>query len=433
MIRKRASEYHYEFMQSGKRYYGVCEGCTSERTALVYEKNIRDIIKKAATQSNHRALIENFKRELTGGHDIKLDSAFDAYLTKPAKRYPNKMRVGVNRRRWNDFVAFMTETYPDIIRIDQVLSKHSEEYINYLRNNGRFIREVTFTVKGKSKVARYTVAGTLTPQTINEYHQLCKSVFERLKDDAGIVINPFGFDAMIAKAESRDAFTLAELKHIGKNLDDFCRPLFIIGICTGLSLSDVCQLRWRDIHDNWIVRRRNKTGVALEIPMLPPLSAFINEQRQSTQDKEFVLPEHAEMYQTNRTGVSYRISEFLTRLGIETTRRTGGARRASIKDFHSLRHSFAYIAGIYQVPISIVQSILGHMTPEMTKHYQAHATREDKARYMKKLPDFLGATDTIVHPDYSIRASEHEREQVRQAVDNLSVEKIREIIAIIEK
>ena len=35
---KETAEYHYEFMQSGKRYYGVCEGCTTKVAALAYEK-----------------------------------------------------------------------------------------------------------------------------------------------------------------------------------------------------------------------------------------------------------------------------------------------------------------------------------------------------------------------------------------------------------
>lgn len=64
-------------------------------------------------------------------------------------------------------------------------------------------------------------------------------------------------------SESRDAFTPAELKLIGDNLDPFVRPLFVIGICTGLSEGDICTLRWNDIRDErWIVRKRqqNRSG-----------------------------------------------------------------------------------------------------------------------------------------------------------------------------
>ena len=42
---KETAEYHYEFMQNGKRYYGVCEGCTTKVAALAYEKKIKETAK----------------------------------------------------------------------------------------------------------------------------------------------------------------------------------------------------------------------------------------------------------------------------------------------------------------------------------------------------------------------------------------------------
>ena len=429
MIRKRASEFHYQFMQAGKMYYGVCEGCTTERAALAYEKKVRDTVKKAAEQTSVKAIVENFKRELTGGNDIMLSDAFELYLAKPARRHPGKERLEVNRRRWRDFAAFMAETFPDISRLDQVIQKHAEAYINHLRTNGRFIKTVEFAVKSRkaTKTASYTPEARLSVLTINEYHQTCWSVFERLKTDAGVVANPFDFAKMQSNPEGRDAFTPEELRLIGDNLAGFVRPLFIIGICTGLTLGDICLLEWRDIRGGWTVRKRNKTGAALEIPMLPPVIALIEEQRRLTGEGEFVLPEHAAMYQTNRSGVSYRVKQYLEGLGIETTRNSGSSKAASVKDFHSLRHSFAYIAGLYQMPLSVVQSILGHMTPEMTKHYQAHATREDKEKYMKQLPNFLGSSNPrfMALPE---KINSPEREELRRLADTLPLDKIVEIL-----
>ena len=40
-----------------------------------------------------------------------------------------------------------------------------------------------------------------------------------------------------------------------------------------------------------------------------------------------------------------------------------------------------------------MQSVLGHMSPEMTKHYQAHADREAKEKYLAKMPDFIGHSE----------------------------------------
>ena len=36
------TEYHYDFSQNGKRYRGVCEGCTTKRDAEEFEKIINE-------------------------------------------------------------------------------------------------------------------------------------------------------------------------------------------------------------------------------------------------------------------------------------------------------------------------------------------------------------------------------------------------------
>lgn len=150
-IRKRktsggqSAEYHYEFMHAGKRYYGVCEGCTTERAALAYEKKIRDTIKTAAEQKSVKALIDNFREELTGGDVILLAGAFDRYIAKPKKRRPSDHQQQRNRTYWGDFVAFMASRYPEAVNLADVTDRHAEEYITMLRDSGAFVKEVTFT------------------------------------------------------------------------------------------------------------------------------------------------------------------------------------------------------------------------------------------------------------------------------------------------
>lgn len=45
--RGETSEYHYKFMQNGKNYYGVCEGCTTEEQAREFEARLKRISKEA--------------------------------------------------------------------------------------------------------------------------------------------------------------------------------------------------------------------------------------------------------------------------------------------------------------------------------------------------------------------------------------------------
>ena len=397
-VREKNGHWYTEFMCAGKRISCACENCKTRKQAEAFEKKLRETYKGIKTDKTVKALVENHKRELTGGGEILLTDAFDAYLKKPARRHAGPQKERANRRHWEDFVAFMKARYCDVIRLDQVSQSHAAAYIDHLRKHGRFIPEV------RSKLLKHSDSyipqkKQLSDTTINAYHTHCKAVFRRLAGDAGVVTNPFDFDTMDAKAETREVFTSDELKLINDSLpsNPFCRPLFIIGANTGLPLGDVCTLKWAQIKGNFIVRPRNKTGAQLNIPIFSVVRKLLQdlrlmrEQLPESERSEYILPEQAQMYSgKNRSGVSRRIRRFLSGIGIETTRETGGARRASVKDFHSLRHTFAYLACINNIPIPIVQGILGHGAAKMTEHYLAHASREETLTFMRQFPSLVG-------------------------------------------
>ena len=106
---------------------------------------------------------------------------------------------------------------------------------------------------------------------------------------------------------------------------------------------------------------------------------------------EYVLAEHAEMYLNNSDGVSYRVKKCLKSLKIETVSYAAGRTRAvSVKDVHSLRHTFCYIAAISGVPLPVIQSIVGHMDEEMTNIYTSHVTDIEARKHMVNIPDAFG-------------------------------------------
>lgn len=337
---------------------------------------------------------------------------------------------------WRDFFLWIQEKHPDVENMRDVRRNHAEEYISLLRNSGSF----QYVKEQRETAEKARVAGcqepkfepqAFSPATVNVRHKTIKAVFTWLAADAGITENPFNIQFLDNQYESRDAFTPDELKLIGSRLDQepFVKPIFLIGICTGMSEGDICNLRWQDIRNGWIIRKRHKTGAQLEIPVLLPLAVFLEEQRQKSGDQDCVLPEHAQMYGQNPTGVTYRVKQFLEKLGIRTTRIVNGrARASSVKDVHSLRHTFAYMAGVYNIPLPIVQSVLGHMSPEMTKHYQAHADREAKQKYLAQMDNILGVAEITMEPDTA-----PERETMKKLAETLAIDKVRAILAFAAK
>ena len=424
--KKQGGTWYYQFTKDGKMYTGRCEGARNEREAKAYEKRFMDTVKRASEQKTVKALVDNFRDVLTGGKVISLDEAFDLAEQKPRPRIPSEKHAGTKRTIWGDFLAFMQGEHPDVKNLIDVTEAHAQAYIAILQKSGRYEKSISYC-RGEGKrvrtISTQNAAGSLSPRSIRLYQMVCAEVFTLLAKDAGLQDNPFsGIRKAQTDAKTREAFTVEELKTIHDNLDDFTRPLFMMAVWTGLREGDICTLKWSDVdlESRLITRETRKTGAVVQIPISKPLYSMLTATPRT--ESEYVFPKHAEMYLKNSDGVSYRVKKFLEGLGIQTTRKPERRTRAiSVKDLHSCRHTFCYYAGLAGMPLSVVQSIVGHMSPEMTKHYSAHATIEEKRRGMERLsffkPEALPAA-----------AVEPERAELHGLIDTLPIEKVRTLL-----
>lgn len=427
----RGSKYHYRFNYLKKCYSGVCVNCFTVAQAEEYEKKIRAEVANIRSQRTVVALVENYRYELSGGHPILLTEGFDESLKKPSRRNGSEAHNRQKRNYWNDFTAFMAAEFPEIKNMAEVRRSHCEGYIRYLQDHGRFIKEVKCNVRcgkrrGKTRERVYTRGYKLAPKTIVSISRACSEVFSKLLEDAGLIHNPWKNIVLPeVKPIPRDIFSEEELALIKEGIksDVFCRPLFVIAAATGLTEGDICTLTWEEVFfaEGVIRHTRRKTGVPMEIPMINGLAAFLEGLPRTGQ---YILPEHAKMYLNEPSGVSYRIIKFLQGLGIKTAREVEGRKAVSVKDLHSMRHVFCYYAGMAGIPLATVQSIVGHLTPEMTRHYQAHVTLAAKRKAAGMLPSLLWLDDA---PDSSEAAL---RRQLADMAWNLPIERVREMLQI---
>lgn len=394
----KTAEYHYRFMQGGKSYHGVCENCFQKEQAIAFEKTKIETAKNLSVQKSVKALVENFRNEMTGGCSISLLDAYELSLNKPRKKQPSADRIKFKRSYWRDFTDYMKSNFPDAISLIDVQRKHAEEYVQHIRVKGRFNKEVQF--KTGKKVARYQRKTNLSNSSCNVMQQTLCEVFDKLSKDAGLIENPFkGIDKLNNNYESRDAFTESELKLILQSSINIplIRRIFVTGIFTALREGDICTLKKIEVDFiNGIIRRKLlKTGKLVEVPIMKPLEKFLKAEIAISGDSEYVFPDLAKMYLENPSGISYRVKAFLESLGIETTRKVDGRDRlVSVKDVHSLRHTFCYFAGLNGIPLVVVQSIVGHMDSKMTSHYSAHADRQAKHSKMQLFPNFMKQLDS---------------------------------------
>lgn len=405
---KMSPTFHYRVMVDGKIHTGST-GCATRVDALKFERDKLDVLRQ---QRSAKAVVENFRDELAGGKRIDLNDAFEAFRAKPKRKGISDRQMRAKETYWSDWLAFLNSEFPAVRRLSDVTVAAAEAYIQHLRTSGKFVKTVEYRPARRRKAITYQGGYTqLSPRTVNVYHKTLQQVFGTLADDASLIENPFG---KIAKQENeyqqRDAFTPDELKKIGEASragDPFIFALFAIGMATGLREGDICTLRWQEIDlvGGWITRKMSKTGKLVRIPIMPPLRAFLDQAAAARQEgEEYVLPEHARVYLSNPSGIGYRVRGFLEGLKITTTKKVEGrSRMVSVKDVHSLRHTFCYLAAIHDVPANIVQSIVGHMDERMTQMYMDHASDQVKRDKLRQLPDYLsqlqqGSTTTPAPP-----------------------------------
>lgn len=204
--------------------------------------------------------------------------------------------------------------------------------------------------------------------------------------------------------------------------------LFLIGIYTGLRLGDCCTLEWANVNlERKVIQvipqktRKHAHGHPVTIPIHPMLeaalrSAFSGNQgsgirdekmgcgREGTRDpttpstiphhpflilhpSQCVLPTLSEWYKKTKWRVSEGLKRIFAAANITTSVRIEGRRyKAPEATFHSLRHTFVSLAANAGVPLTIIQSIVGHESTAMTRHYY-HESEAALQTAIAALPD----------------------------------------------
>jgi hypothetical protein len=110
---------------------------------------------------------------------------------------------------------------------------------------------------------------------------------------------------------------------------------------------------------------------------------------------EYVLPETSALYAKDPQALSRMIQDHFTACGVRTVKPgTGeGTDKWAVAEvgFHSLRHTFVSLCRQSNAPLSVVEAIVGHSNPAMTRH-SAHVSELAAASAVHALPAIMGDT-----------------------------------------
>ena len=195
---------------------------------------------------------------------------------------------------------------------------------------------------------------------------------------------------------SRRELTVEELKRVCLSAQGEMRLLFALGLYTGLRLGDCATLKWGEVDlVRGVIRRiPNKTARRNPTPVLVPIHAVLRSMLEETAKAKrsgFVLPGMAEQYTACPTDMAHEIQAHFKANAITTAGESSDnrARTAVVVGFHSLRHTFVSLCREANAPLAVVEAIVGHSNPAMTRHY-THVSQEAATMAVAALPQLTG-------------------------------------------
>ena len=359
-LEKRGRFYFARWTVDGKRY-SQSTGTADRREAeiklaeFVAPFQLKDKAERleafAGKLGGVQARIRDFEESRPA---LKLADAWDEFLKSPNR----KDTAGAARLRicegWaRRLVAFMEKNYPGISEIRAI---------------------------GKEHANRYAAEGFLDcgNSTRNQAISFYRMMWRVLIADGAARITANPWDGIQKKHEThtrRREMTVEELARVYALLHGEMRLLFSVGIYTGQRLGDCALLEWGQVdlirrHIALIPRKTaRKTGRTVIIPLHANLLKMLLEFPPAAR-VGYVMPQCAAMYRKAAAALSEKFIRVFRAAGIETaTDGADGHRKRALVSFHSLRHTFVSLAANAGVPLAVVQSIVGHSTVDMTRHY----------------------------------------------------------------
>lgn len=266
--------------------------------------------------------------------------------------YMRKLAIskeGINTRTsFLQSLNYIIENWGDTLSFSEINKNFVKKYIQYLEKNG------------------------IHNNSINLYLSKIKTTIKKAIKEKLINENPFNeFERgelpknLTAK---REYLLLSEINLLIKTPieQENVKNAFLFSCFTGLRISDIIKLKWKDIQNDRIAIRMTKTKEQIYLDLSGPAKQILSKIEPKT---EFVFQEIK-----HNQYVNYYIKKWIKRAGID--------KNVSI---HTARHSFAVNYLSLGGDIFILKDLLGHSLLETTLIY-AEIIDEKKKQAMNLFP-----------------------------------------------
>ena len=332
--------------------------------------NGRRLSRSTGTRDRDKAerFLQRFLAPLgLGTERLPLAEAWHHYEMSPNRRDLARSTLDSKRIVWMGFARWMEHNHIEIAHLAEVTETAVAEYLAEFRCHH-------------------------SASTYNGHVCVLREIFRVLADKAGITHDPWAGVCLRADdSMSRRELSLDEVGrlYVAASKEGLeWKLLLMTGIYTGMRLGDCCRLKWDNVNlERGVIQiipektKNHMHGRLITIPIHEQLlDAFKAISVRSALQLQleapapnlagFVNPKIAEMYMNRK----WRLDEGLRRIFkaahiTMSIRVEGRCRKTVVASFHSLRHTFVSLSANAGVPLPVVQSIVGHCSTAMTRHY----------------------------------------------------------------
>ena len=368
--------------------------------------NGRRLSRSARTTDRDKAekFLERFLAPLgLGAVKLPLAEAWHHYEMSPNRRDLARSTLESKRIVWMGFARWMEHNHLEIAHLAEVTETAVAEYLADFRCHH-------------------------SASTYNGHVCVLREIFRVLADKAGITHDPWA--GVCLKADdsiSRRELSIDEVERLytaaSKDGKEW-KLLLMTGIYTGMRLGDCCRLKWENVHlDRGVIQiipektKKHMHGKPVTIPIHPSLMAELRIVREDGIGKReemgtgngdvcqgtcdaavgrddpiaphaFVNPKVADLYMNRKWQLDEGLRKIFKAANITMSIRVEGrCRKTVVASFHSLRHTFVSLSANAGVPLPVVQSIVGHCSTAMTRHYY-HENEEVLRQAVEAIPSF---------------------------------------------
>lgn len=326
-----------------------------------------------------------------GATRLPLADAWHHYEMSPNRRDIAQATLNSKRMVWMGFARWMEHNHIEIGHLAEVTEEAVAEYLSEFRCHH---------------------AAT----TYNNHVCTLREIFRTLAEKAGVTRDPWAGVCLRADdSVSRRELTVDEVERLydaaSKEGAEW-KLLFMTGIYTGLRLGDCCRLKWENVNlERGVIQvipektKKHAHGKPVTIPIHPSLMAELRIAREEGKGKReekelldcFVNPVVADLYLNRNWMLDDVLRKIFTAANITmSVRMQGRSRRSVLASFHSLRHTFVSLSANAGVPLPVVQSIVGHCSTAMTRHYY-HENEDVLRQAVSAIPSFGAGGACVLH------------------------------------